>query len=93
MSRKERLLKENQYRPDEFETMVKRLKKDGIFNRKLTGYVISFYNGKGYGFIRSRGKNYFMLRKSIDGQVTPAVGDILTFTVKAGTDRVERAWR
>lgn len=92
-SRKERLLKENLYKANDFDKMVKRLNKDGVFNRELTGHVISFFDGKGYGFIRSRGRNYFMLRKSIEGCKTPAVGDTFTFTVEAGTDRVQRAWR
>ena len=77
---------------DDFSDMVKRLKREGIFDgHRLTGEVTIFDNFRGYGFIRVvEGKSYFLHIQEIEGRQYPVKGDRFKFNV-TGKNRANKA--
>ena len=77
---------------DDFSDMVKRLKKEGIFDgHRLTGEVTIFDNSRGYGFIKeAEGKSYFLHIQEIEGRQYPVKGDRFKFNL-TGQNRASRA--
>lgn len=92
VSKKLKQLKANGAANDDFTNMVKRLKKEGIFNgHKLTGEVIFFDDVKGYGFIKTTGgDSYFLHIQEIEGRQHPVKGDRFKFHV-TGKNRANKA--
>ena len=83
ISKRLKQLKVDRHHKSDFDKMYKKLKESGIFDKpELTGEVVFFRPGKGYGFIKvAEGEEYFLHRNEISGKVTPKAGERFIFKV------------
>lgn len=75
ISRRERKLKTDSRRGDDFDQLKQRLEEAGIFNKTGRGEVVYFNQRKGYGFIRVDGGDCFLHISVITEGEYPARGD------------------